>query len=89
MARALSLAQEAEAQLTLLNVIEMPPELRENAMAADFDVDRIRAAAEAEALRNLRGLVPAGARTRGTVETMVAEREGLPGGATRGHRASG
>jgi len=73
LARALSLAQEAEAQLTLLHVIEMPPELRENAMAADFDVDRIRAAAEAEALRHLRDLVPAGARTRGTIETMVVE----------------
>ena len=73
LARALSMAEEADAHLTLLHVIEMPPELRENPLAPDFDVDRIHAAAEAEARRRLRDLVPAVARTYCTVETAVVE----------------
>ena len=73
LARALSLAEEADAHLTLLHVIEMPPELRENPLAPDFDIDRIHAAAEAEALRRLRDLVPDAARTYCTVETAVVE----------------
>jgi nucleotide-binding universal stress UspA family protein len=73
LARALSMAEEADAHLTLLHVIEMPPELRENPLAPDFDIDRIHAAAEADALRRLRGLVPDAARTYCTVETAVVE----------------
>ena len=70
---ALTLAEETDAHLTLLHVIEMPPELRENPMAPDFDIDRIHAAAEAEALRRLRQLVPEAARSYCTVETAVVE----------------
>jgi nucleotide-binding universal stress UspA family protein len=70
---ALNLAKEADAHLTLLHVIEMPPELRENPMAPDFDIDRIHAAAQAEALRRLRDLIPEQARTYATVETAVVE----------------
>ena len=73
LAGALSMAEESDAHLTLLHVIEMPPELRENPLAPDFDVDRIHAAAEAEALRRLRDLVPDAARTYCTVETAVLE----------------
>jgi nucleotide-binding universal stress UspA family protein len=73
LAQALCLVRQTAAQLTLLHVIEMPPELRENAMAADFDVDRIRAAAEAEALRRLRDLVPHPSQTSGSVTTAVEE----------------
>ena len=73
LARALSMAEEAGAHLTLLHVIEMPPELRENPLAADFDIDRIHAAAEAEALRRLRDLVPETARTYCKVEAAVVE----------------
>lgn len=73
LAQALCLARQTAAQLTLLHVIEMPPELRENAMAADFDVDRIRAAAEAEALRRLRDLVPHPSPIPGAVTTVVEE----------------
>jgi len=42
-------------------------------MAADFDVDRVRAAAEAEALRRLRDLVPHPSQIPGTVSTAVEE----------------
>jgi nucleotide-binding universal stress UspA family protein len=73
LAYALHLAEEADAHLTLLHVIEMPPELRENPMAPDFDIDRIHAAAQAEALRRLRDLIPDQARTYATVETAVVE----------------
>jgi len=73
LAYALTLAEESDARLTLLHVIEMPPELRENPMAPDFDVDRIHAAAEAEAQRRLRELVPEAARTYCTVDTAVVE----------------
>ena len=73
LAYALNLAEEADAHLTLLHVIEMPPELRENPLAPDFDVDRIHAAAEADARRRLRDLVPEQARTYSTVETAVVD----------------
>jgi nucleotide-binding universal stress UspA family protein len=73
LAYALTLAEEADAHLTLLHVIEMPPELSENPLAPDFDVDRIHAGADAEARTRLRTLVPEHARTYCTVETAVAE----------------
>jgi len=73
LAYALNLAEEADAHVTLLHAIEMPPELRENPLAPDFDVDRIHAAAAAEARRRLRDLVPDAARTYCTVETAVVE----------------
>jgi nucleotide-binding universal stress UspA family protein len=73
LAYALTLAEETDARLTLLHAIEMPPELRENPLAPDFDVDRIHAAAEAEARRRLRDLVPEAARTYCTVETAVVD----------------
>jgi nucleotide-binding universal stress UspA family protein len=71
LAYALSLAKEADAHLTLLHAIEMPPELRENPLAPDFDLDRLHAAADAEARRRLRDLVPDAARTYCTIETAV------------------
>ena len=70
---ALSLAEEADARLTVLHVIEMPPELRLNPLAADFNVDAAHAAAEAECLRRLRALIPEQARTYCTVVTAVRE----------------
>lgn len=73
LAYAVTLAEESDARLTLLHVIEMPPELRENPLAPDFDVDRIHAAADAEARRRLHDLVPKAARTYCTVETAVVE----------------
>ena len=73
LAYALNVAEEAAAHLTLLHVIEMPPGLRENPLAPDFDVDRIHAAAEADARRRLRDLVPDQARTYCAVETDVVD----------------
>jgi nucleotide-binding universal stress UspA family protein len=73
LAYALNLAEEADAHLTLLHAIEMPPELRENPLLPDFDVDRIHAAAEADALQRLRALIPDHAKTYCAVETAVAE----------------
>jgi nucleotide-binding universal stress UspA family protein len=73
LAYAFNVAEEADARLTLLHVIEMPPELRENPLAADFDVDRLHAAADAEARRRLRELIPDQARAYCTVETAMAE----------------
>lgn len=55
---AVSLAEEARAQLMLLHVIEMPPELKADPMSADFDVERIRAAATAESMQQLQAFVP-------------------------------
>ena len=73
LAYAMSLAEETAAHLTLVNVIEVPPELRQHSFAEGIDVDRIRAAAEAECLRRLRQLIPDEARKRCTVETVVRE----------------
>jgi nucleotide-binding universal stress UspA family protein len=79
-AQALAMAEEADARLTLLHVIEMPPEIR-HARGAEhygYDADRVRAQAEAEALNKLRALVPLDARDFCAVETAVLE-----GGAAR------
>lgn len=70
---AISLAEESDARLTVAHVLEVPPELREHAMAGGIDVDAIRAAAEADRLRRLRELIPDAARTFCDVETAVRE----------------
>jgi nucleotide-binding universal stress UspA family protein len=73
LAQALCLVRQTGARLTVLHVIEIPPEFRENALAADFNVDRIRATAEAEALRRLRDLIPHPSQMPGGVTTAVEE----------------
>jgi nucleotide-binding universal stress UspA family protein len=71
---AISLAEEADAQLTLLHSIEVPPELREPIpVPPDFSIDQCHAAADAACLQRLRGLVPASARVFCQVETTVTE----------------
>ena len=70
---ALSLAREADAHLTLLNVIVQPPELRARPTPEGINVDQVRAAAEAEQLRRLRALVPDAVRPYCTIETAVQE----------------
>jgi nucleotide-binding universal stress UspA family protein len=69
----ISLAEEADARLSVLHVVEVPPELREAAGPLGIDVDTVRATAEAEALRRLRELIPDEARTYCTIETVVTE----------------
>jgi len=70
---ALDLAQEADAQISLIHVIEMPPELGEFPFSKDLNINGIRAAAEAEYLQRLRALIPAEARNYCKVATQVSE----------------
>jgi nucleotide-binding universal stress UspA family protein len=73
---ALSLAEEADARLTLLHVIEVPHGLRESPW--DFDVDAARARLESDSAGRLQELVPDAVRTFCTIETAVAEGRAAP-----------
>lgn len=70
-ASALGLALEADAQLTLLHVVEMPPAIA--GTAEDLIVAQFTTAVEEEALKRLEALIPDDARTYCTVETAVVE----------------
>jgi nucleotide-binding universal stress UspA family protein len=78
LAYALSLAEEADAQLTMLNAIELPPELINPPQPPDFNIEAARSELEAERLTRLRALIPEHARRYCAVETAVVE-----GGASR------
>ena len=78
LAYALSIAEECDAQLTIVNAIEMPPELLNPPQPPDFNIEAARGEAEAERLTRLRALIPEQARNYCTVETAVVE-----GGASR------
>jgi len=69
---ALSLAEEADARLSLLHVIEVPPELRASTVVTDANLDELHAAAEAETLTRLRSLIPVHAAEFCSVETATA-----------------
>lgn len=69
---ALSLAEESDAHLSLLHVIEVPPELRVSAVVTDREVDELHAAFEADTLARLRSLVPSQAANWCSVETATA-----------------
>lgn len=75
LAYALAMAEEANAHLTLLHVIEVPPELQHPPQPpyAAFDADAVRAEAEADMLNRLRKLIPEHARDYCTIETSVLE----------------
>ena len=75
---ALSIAEEADSKLTLLNVIELPSELVDPPQPPDFNIERARSEDEAERLLKLRALIPEHARDYCKVETAVLE-----GGASR------
>jgi len=70
---AMSIAEEADARLTVLNAIEVPPELQRPPTSADYSVAAVRAQAEAERLRCLSALIPEEVQTYCTVETAVVE----------------
>ena len=70
---ALQLAEEADAHLTLVHAIEVPPELQVPQTVDEVDVEAARTAAEAEALRHLRELVPTEARVYCKLHTDVRE----------------
>jgi nucleotide-binding universal stress UspA family protein len=69
---AINLAEEADARLTLLHVVEIPRVLSDEP-AVDIDMSAIREGAATEARRKLHGLVPDQARTYCTVDTAVVE----------------
>ncbi len=69
---ALSLAEEADARLSLLHVIEVPPELRASAVITDRELDELHAAVEADTLTQLRSLIPSNASQFCSVETATA-----------------
>ncbi|MDO8678199.1 MAG: universal stress protein [Acidobacteriota bacterium] len=73
LAHALSIAEETNSALTLLHVIEKPPELSHAPQPPDFDVAPIRVKAEAAAHERLRELIPEQARDYCTIETAVLE----------------
>jgi nucleotide-binding universal stress UspA family protein len=71
---AMSLAEEADANLTLVHSLEVPPELLEHIpVPPDFDVDQCHAAARAACLQRLRELIPPSVRTYCQVDTVAAE----------------
>jgi len=68
---AITLSEEADGQLTLLHVLEMPPALAQEPFFLDTELARARDAAADEARRKLNGLIPEEARAYCTVETTV------------------
>lgn len=72
-ALAINMAEEADARLTLLHVVEFPRGLSEESMAFEIDVARITEKAVEDARRRLHELIPQQATTYCTVETCVAE----------------
>jgi len=69
---ALNMAQEADATLTLLHVVEFSPVLSETSLPAP-DLSRVREAAAADARRRLHAFIPESTDTYCTVETAVVE----------------
>lgn len=70
---ALALAQEDDAEITLVHSLDIPPELREYAVPEPIDRDTLHAAASADALQRLRALVPDRARDFCTVHTEITD----------------
>jgi nucleotide-binding universal stress UspA family protein len=73
LAYAINMAQEADAQLTVLHVVEWPPVLIAEPMMPTPDLSGVREATVADARRKLHELIPEQARTYCTVETAVVE----------------
>ena len=67
------MAEEADAQLTVLHVVEFPPVLNGEPTMPAPDLSRVREAAAADARRKLQELIPEQARTYCTVDTAVVE----------------
>jgi nucleotide-binding universal stress UspA family protein len=70
---AINMAEEADAQLTLLHVVEFQPPLVEAPMMPAPELSRVHEAASADARHKLHALIPDAARTYCTVETAVVE----------------
>jgi len=61
------------AEMTLVHAIEVPPEVRESQVVAAFDVDAVRAAAEAGCLERLRSLELGDIATGRRIDRRVVE----------------
>src|SRR5688572_8056466 len=70
---AINMAEEADAQLTLLHVTEMPAALTQEPFLVDVELSRLREDAVDAARSKLHSLVPEEARTYCTIETAVVE----------------
>ena len=70
---AINLAEEADAQLTLLHVTEMPVVLMQEPSVVDVELSKGREAAADDARRKLHALIPEQAHTYCTVDTAVVE----------------
>ena len=73
LAHAINMAEEADAQLTVLHVVEFPPMLNEEPTLPAVDLSRLREAAASDGRRKLEELIPEEARTYCTVDTAVVE----------------
>jgi nucleotide-binding universal stress UspA family protein len=73
LAHAITMAQEADAQLTALHVLEFPPVLAGEPAVPVPDFSRVREAAAEDARRKLHRLIPEQARTYCTVDTAAVE----------------
>jgi nucleotide-binding universal stress UspA family protein len=73
---ALSLAQETNAQLTVVHVIEVPPEvppdMHETSLGGPQTLREYIAAAEEDRRERLKGAIPEDVRAQGRVETVLA-----------------
>ncbi|MET0165486.1 MAG: universal stress protein [Vicinamibacterales bacterium] len=70
---AINLSEEADGQLTLLHVTEMPAALTQEPFVVADEIDRIREAAATDARRKLANLIPENARAYCTIDTAVVE----------------
>jgi nucleotide-binding universal stress UspA family protein len=70
---AIDMAEEADARLTLLHVVELPLALSQEPAVIDVDFSRFREVAAAGAQRRLQALIPEQARTYCTVDAAVVE----------------
>jgi nucleotide-binding universal stress UspA family protein len=70
---AFTIAEEADAQLTLLHSTELPAALTQEPFVVDIELSRIREAAVNDASRRLEQLIPDEARSYCKVDTAVVE----------------
>ena len=70
---AIGMAEETDAQLTLLHVVEMLAALGEEPLVADDQFARLRLATIADARRRLNDLIPDDARAYCTIDAVVVE----------------
>lgn len=85
---AMSLAQEADADLILLHVIEALPELYELSIGEHMNITAIRAAVEAQSRERLQTLVPETVRTSCAVDNRHIGRSSVGGDLAAGARST-